>query len=189
MTGFIIDQQKLPHLFPTHKHSPIFWEKLGRAVASFGFLEEVLGRAIFAFTATRKYADNEIEQAYQTWLPQLMRALTDSLSNLVDSYGKVALDNPQVTTANINDLVEDLKKALVIRNVICHGSWQQPNANGASIPLYVDKKKGVFETPIDVAYLEQLQMHVAELACRVINTITLAGWRFPGTTGPGKPIA
>ena len=35
--------------------SPQFWEQLGRTVATYGFLEEVLGKAIFAFTATRNY--------------------------------------------------------------------------------------------------------------------------------------
>ena len=49
---FIVDLNKLPSLFPTHRHSPMFWEALGRTIATFGFLEEVLGKAIFAFTAT-----------------------------------------------------------------------------------------------------------------------------------------
>ena len=51
----IIDREKLPQLFPTHGHSPQFWEQLGRTIATYGFLEEVLGKAIFAFTATRTY--------------------------------------------------------------------------------------------------------------------------------------
>ncbi len=49
----IVDRDKLPPLFPTHRHSPQIWEQLGRTVATYGFLEEVLGKAIFAFTATR----------------------------------------------------------------------------------------------------------------------------------------
>lgn len=51
----IIDRDNLPGMFPTHRHEPEFWEHLGRAIASFGFLEEVLGKAIFAFTATRRH--------------------------------------------------------------------------------------------------------------------------------------
>jgi hypothetical protein len=35
---FGVDLKKLPPLFPTHGHSPIFWENLGRTVATFGFL-------------------------------------------------------------------------------------------------------------------------------------------------------
>jgi hypothetical protein len=51
--------------FLTHRHSPQFWEQLGRTIATCGFLEEVLGKAIFAFTATRNYSPDEIDAAYQ----------------------------------------------------------------------------------------------------------------------------
>lgn len=78
----IIDRDNLPPLFPTHRHSPEFWEHLGRTISTYGFLEEVLGKAIFAFTAGRVDGHDEIDAAYQTWFPQLERALTDQLWNL-----------------------------------------------------------------------------------------------------------
>ena len=184
----IIDRDKLPPSFPTHRHSPQFWEQLGRTIATFGFLEEVLGKAIFAFTATLKYSSDEIEAAYQAWLPQLERALTDQLWNLAESYGQAAHNNPATTTENVDELVEDVKRATVIRNVLCHGSWRTPNADGASLPLFVNRQKQVFDTAIDIAYLKQVQAHVVELACNVMDSVTHMGWRFPGGAGPGKPI-
>lgn len=184
----IIDRDRLPPLFPTHRHSPQFWEHLGRAIATYGFLEEVLGKAIFAFTATRNYRLDEIEAAYQAWQPQLERALTDQLWNLAEAYGKAARDNPATTTKNIDELVDHIKKATVIRNVLCHGSWQKPNADGASLPWFVNRQIQVFDTAIDIAYLEQVQAHVAELACSVIDSVTNMGWQFPGGAGTGKPI-
>jgi hypothetical protein len=184
----IIDRDKLPPLFPTHRHSPRFWEQLGRAIATYGFLEEVLGKAIFAFTATRNYSADEIDAAYRAWLPQLERALTDQLSNLAESYGKAARDNLATTTENIDELVADIKKATVIRNVLCHGSWRTPNADGASVPLFVNRRKQVFDAAIDIAYLEQVRAHVIGLACSVVDTVTHMGWQFPGGVGPGKPI-
>jgi hypothetical protein len=184
----IIHRDKLPPLFPTHRHSPQFWEQLGPTIATYGFLEEVLGKAIFAFTATRNYSVEEIDAAYQAWLPQLERALTDQLWNLAESYGKAARDNPATTTKNVDELVEDIKKATIIRNVLCHGSWRTPNANGASVPLFVNRQQQVFDTAIDIAYLKQAQAHVPELACNVIDTVTHMGWQFPGGAGPGKPI-
>lgn len=81
----LVDRDKLPTLFPTHLHSPQFWEQLGRTIATYGFLEEILGKAIFAFTATRKYSAEEIDAAYQAWLPQLERALTDELGKLAEA--------------------------------------------------------------------------------------------------------
>jgi hypothetical protein len=184
----IIDQGKLPPMFPTHGHSREFWEQLGRTVATFGFLEEALGKAIFAFTATRQYSTEEIDAAYQAWLPQLERALTDQLGNLAGSFGKAARDNPAITTENIGELIEDLKKATVIRNVLCHGSWRLPDENGASVPLFINREKEKFDTLIDLAYLRQVQAHVVDLICSVIDTVTHMGWQFPGGAGPGKPI-
>jgi hypothetical protein len=185
---WIINQCELPRLFPTHRHSPQFWELLGRAIATYGFLEEVLGKAIFAFTATRTYRADEIDAAYQAWLPQLEGALTDQLWNLAESYGAAARDNPATTTEDVDELVEAIKKATIIRNVLCHGSWGPPDADGASMPLFVNRQKQVFEIAIDITYLAQLQAHVAELACNVIDTVTHMGWQFPGSDGPGKPI-
>ncbi|GAC1336390.1 MAG: hypothetical protein NVSMB26_22870 [Beijerinckiaceae bacterium] len=188
MNRLIIDRDKLPPLFPTHRHSPQFWEQLGRTIATYGFLEEVLGKAIFALTATRGYSPDEIDAAYQAWLPQPERALTDQLGNLAESYGRAARDNPATTTTNVDELIEGIKKATVIRNVLCHGSWRSPNTNGASVPLFVNRQKQVFDTAIDVAYLEQVQAHVVELACSVIDSVTHMGWQFPGGAETGKPI-
>lgn len=63
----LIDRSRLPALLPTLP--PAFWEQLGRTVAAFGFLEEMLGKAIFALTGNRKYEAHEIEKAYEEWLP------------------------------------------------------------------------------------------------------------------------
>lgn len=188
MKRSIVRRDRLPPLFPTQLHSPQFWEQFGRTVATYGFLEEVLGKAIFAFTATRTYGPDEIDAAYQAWLPRLERALKDPLSNLAESYGKAARDNPATTAEIANELVEDIKKAIVIRNVLCHGSWQAPDANGASVPLFVNRQNEVSCTAIDIAFLQQVQAYVAELACCVIETVTHIGWQFPGGAGPGKPI-
>lgn len=175
-------------MFPTHGNTPQFWEQLGRAIATYGFLEEVLGKATFAFTATRRYSSEEIDAAYEAWLPQLERALTDSLWNLAESYGKAVKSNPATTTETFDELVEDIKKATALRNVLCHGSWGMPDASGASVPFHVNKQKQIFTAAIDVAYLQQVQKHVAQLACSVIDTVTHMGWQFPAGSGPGKPI-
>lgn len=175
-------------MWPTQAHEPQFWEQLGRTVATYGFLEETLRRAIFAFTATRQFSPEEAEATYQAWLPKLECALTDSLSNLAEAYGKATRDNAATTTENVGELVEQIKSAAVIRNVLCHGSWGPPNADGKSMPFFVNRQMEVFQTPIDVAFLQQVQAHVADLACSVIDTVTHMGWQFPGGTGPGKPI-
>jgi hypothetical protein len=184
----VIDTSRLPDRFPTQLHDSALWEWLGRTVATFGFLEETLGKAIFAFTATRPYSESEIDQAYADWLPKLERALTDSLAGLIDMYGKAVRDHPKRTISNIDELLTDLRSASAIRNVLCHGSWRPPDSNGASIPLFVNRQKEVFDSAIDVAFLAQLQRSAAKLACEVVSTVTHMGWQFPGSNGPGSPI-
>ena len=185
--SFVVDVDRLPPDFPTGRHDGAFWEALGRAVATFGFLEEVLGRAIFAFTATRQFSLDQIEAEYASWLPTLERALVDALGSLIDSYGRHARAH-QNAPEHLDDLLGKLREAAVWRNTICHGSWRAPDQHGRSLPFYVDRKRGVFETPVDIAMLKQLQRHVAELACAVVSTVTQMGYQFPGSNGAGKPI-
>lgn len=185
----IIDRDSLPLKWPTHRHSPEFWEQLGRTVATFGFLEEVLGKAIFAFTATRHFeTTSEAQEAYASWLPTLERALTDTLKPLADAYVRAVRENAGSSTENIDELVAAIKEASEIRNVICHGSWRTPDREGRSLPLFINKRNETFDTPIDVAFLHQVQSHVAELAATVIDTVTHMGFQFPGGAGPGKRV-
>ena len=185
---YVVDHTKLPMGYPTHKHSAEFWEALGRTIATFGFLEEILGKAIFSFTATRQFREDEIEAEFEKWLPTLEKALSDPLGGLIGSYGRAVRANSSATISNLDELLEDLHAASTIRNVLCHGSWRAPDNQGRSIPLFVDRKKQVFQDAIDVAYLLRVQRHVAQLVCAVIDTVTDMGWQFPGSRGPGNPI-
>ena len=185
---YIIDAGRLPPEFPTHRHPAEFWTALGRAVATFGFLEETLGKAIFSFTATRSYPEDEIDAAYNMWLPTLRRALSDPLGNLIDTFGKAAREHGSTTIENLNELLDDLRAASLVRNVICHGSWRVPDGAGRSTPLFVNRVGEKFEKALDVTFLDQLQRNTAGLACAVVNTVTHMGWQFPGSSGPGEPI-
>ena len=76
---YVVDVKGLPEKFPTQRHAGEFWEALGRTVATFGFLEEALGKAIFSFTATREIPEDQIQAEFEKWLPTLERALSDPL--------------------------------------------------------------------------------------------------------------
>jgi hypothetical protein len=91
-----IDVGKLVGKFPTHKHDNEFWECLGRAVATFGFLEEVLGKAIFALTNSKLYKEDEIQVAYNNWTPIVENALSGTLPSLIKSYEKALNDRPDI---------------------------------------------------------------------------------------------
>jgi hypothetical protein len=188
-SNYRVDIDKLPHHFPTQRHTPCFWESLGRAVATFGFLEEVLGKAIFSITATREYNDTEIQQAFNEWIEKLEHALIDPLGSLINTYGNSVRENAKIKIDDLDILLDMLRKASAIRNVLCHGSWGSPDADGFSVPLFVNKKREVFDAAVDLNYINQVQQHAAELACEVINTVTSNGFRFPGSNSPGIEIS
>jgi len=184
----VFSQDALPDKFPTHMHETTLWESLGRAVATFGLLEEVLAKAIFAFTATARYSEQEIEEAYSEWLSKLERSLSDPLGNLIDTYGRAVRDNQEATIEDLDELLDDLREASKIRNVLCHGSWRAPDVNGASVPFFVNRQKEPFETPMNHLSINQVQRHSVDLICSVINSVTRMGWQFPGSNGPGEVI-
>ncbi len=183
-----VDRENLPPHFPTNRHQPEFWESLGRAVATFGLLEEVLGKAIFSFTATREISPDKLEAEYSAWLPTLSRALSDPLGGLIGSYKKAVKAHHASTIVNLDVLIDDLRQAAVTRNVICHGSWRPPDAQGRSLPLFVNRDMEIFQTPIDVEFLRATQAHVVDLVCSVMDTVTRMGWQFPGSNSPGEPM-
>jgi len=186
--GYLIDFNSLPKHFPTHRHNASFWESLGRVVATFGFLEETLAKAIFSFTATKEYSEEEIDEAFSKWIPKLERTLSDPLGNLIDTYGKAVRDNPNHKIEKLESFLTDLRSASKIRNVLCHGSWRPPNSQEASVPFFINRQNEVFETAIDIAFLEQTQLHVCDLASSVMNSVTHMGWQFPGSNGPGEIV-
>lgn len=184
----VIDRGALPPTFPTQQHQPEFWEQLGRTVASFGFLEETLAKAIFALTATTEYSDEELNRVLAKWPDQLKRALSDTLYPLAEVYGKAVRDHQESALQNVDDLIEDIKKAADIRNALTHGSWRAPDATGKSDLFFFNKKTEKFDDRIDLAYLRRVQVFVVDLTCAVINSVTAMGWQFPGGAGPGEEI-
>ena len=183
-----IDRDTLPALYPTHAHPGPFWEQLGRTVGAFGFLEEVLGKAIFAFTAIRNYSEGEMENAYKAWLPKLEKALSDQLCQLAKGYGTAVKESQHSTVENIDELVQAIKDAAKVRNILCHASWRIPDEEGKSLPFFVSFNNEVCETKFDIASLRQIQSHVKELTCAVIDSVAQTGHAFPGEFGPGERI-
>jgi hypothetical protein len=186
---YAVDYRQLPPNYPTQAHPPALWEALGRTVATFGFLEEVLAKAIFAFTGMRQIPEENAETEYRKWLPTLEKALADALGSLIDAYCKAVRSHGGATIGNFDQLLDDLRTMSGIRNALCHGSWnRRPDADGRSIPFFVNRKQEKFELALNAEDLRQLQRQVLKLTCDVINSVTYMGWQFPGSTGPGHEI-
>ncbi len=192
--GYRIDQSKLPPRWPTHAHDARFWESLGRAVATFAFLEEMLKKAIYALTGTCPAPEemSDRDAALEEWGALLERTLVATLSPLIDTFAKAAKGNPEAHFTNLDEFVSDLRAAARVRNILCHGSWGKPDANGASKAFYVTGKgeeQKAFDSAVTVAWIDQVQAHARELACAVYDSVTHMDRQFPGSDGPGRPLS
>jgi len=193
LTGGRVDFDKLPAQFPTHRHSPEFWENLGRVVATYGFLEKILWQAIFCFSLTRPYDEAESDSEFIEWLGEKTeKTLTAQLRTLIKEYKRAVEkhpDTPAVIREGLDDFIAELQRAAAIRNIVCHAPWETtPDEHGVSIPFFVNREMKECTTPMGCEYLDKLQRSVAELTGEVVDTVMQMGWQFPGTTGPGEPL-
>lgn len=186
--GTIIDRESLPADYPTHAHSAQFWEELGRTVAAFGFLEEMLGKAIFALTGMKEFDPESDPDAFEEWIKRLEKALTDQLGGLIHAYEEALSENDHTKELDYSDLIKTLRDAKDIRNVLCHGSWGKPDDQGMSLPKFVNRKLAVFETPINAEFLQETRKAVVDLICDVLDSVTSLGFQFPGSDGPGQVL-
>jgi hypothetical protein len=139
-------------------------------------------------TATREYAENEIEEAIKKWLPTLEKAFTDQLGSKISQFDNSVKNHNSNAIEDHNWLIAQLKEASKLRNALCHGSWRPPDNDQKSFLLFVSNKKLVFESAVDVEFLLRTQRQVAELSCAVMNSVTHLGYQFPGSNGPGEPV-
>jgi len=176
----VFDCEFLPERFPTHRHQREFWESLGRAVATFGFLEEILGKAIYSFMGAQTCNESEIDDALEKWKPKLEGALSDPLGKLITDYEKAVKEHKDTNDYDFGTLIDELEKAAEWRNILCHGSWQLPDVEGAFVPRFVNKRLEVFDDTVSTETLDSIQRSVAILSCKVINSVMAMGWPFPG---------
>ncbi|MCY4384773.1 MAG: hypothetical protein OXE44_16685 [Nitrospinae bacterium] len=186
------DFTKLPEHWPTHRMSREFWEELGRTVATFGFLEEILGKAIFALSATRGHKQIT-DEMYERWLIKLKKALKEPLGSLIGLYEseldeEIERESEISKQIDLRKLIKDLREAKVHRDVLCHGSWRPGSSSGKAKPFFVNKKDEMFDSEYDVGDFQQIRLFVTQTICVCISTVTLKRIQFPGSNGPGQPI-
>jgi len=177
-----------PEGFPTHRHSAEFWEALGRAVATFGFLEETLAKAIFAFSRTRALPDRDHDECFDAWLPELKQTLSDTLISLIEKFEAAVRSQGKMDFNGLDAVLAHLRALASLRNVLCHGSWKSPDVDGRSLPFFLKRTGEMFDTPVDVAFLRQTQLATADAIRLIVEMVVTMGWQFPGIKSPGEPL-
>ena len=151
----VINRTKLPADYPTQTHPSEFWEALGRAVATFGFLEDVLGRAIFAVTGSKEIAEADIDAELKKWTDTLRKALEGTLGKLIVAYETALGDKTPREVGKRRAMFDALREANVIRNALCHGCWQKLGEDGKCEVRYFDQKRGRLMTRVDTEFVKE----------------------------------
>lgn len=189
----MIDREQLPKDWPTSPGEAAFWTELGRAVATFTFLEDTLARAHFALTATRRYDDFEqANAAYSQWMKQLEQSLTDSLNPLTDKIEKAFEGDNRVPPDIGASIVARLRELRVWRNALCHGTWENFATDGSAHLRHFRKGSDGPEQLQDRLTLEtisSIRAETTELTISVVDIVAAAGVRLPGSALPGFDAA
>ena len=180
--SYRVDVPHLPEYWPTHGMPAEFWEELGRIVATFGFLEEILKKAIFTLSATREHRLITLEM-YERWARNLEQTVKAPLGGLIDRYEKELKDDE--SSRSLIDALRDVKEH---RDIVCHGSWWPGSDGKKAKPFFVNRRSEIFDSEYGVDDLREIRCLVKEIICLCVNSITSKGIQFPGSNGPGKPV-
>ncbi len=190
--GQQIKYDSVPAQFPTHCHPASLWQSLGRLVATFGWLEETLWNAIYAYSLIPLVNDAEArKQKLAEIAEKLEKAQSDTLRSLIKKYEEAVRAYPKAEEIHegFDSEIRRLRNATQYRNIFCHGVWlEPPDDRGKATILYNDRSRGEVTMDVDCRFLDTLQRDVAMAICDVRNTVTFLGWKFPDWSGPGKSV-
>lgn len=186
--ALVVDRANLPDDWPTNRGSSGLWEELGRTVATFSHLEDMLARAYFGLTGTRKF-DNleEAEAAFPQWEKKLKETLSDTLGSLTSKLREEFGNDERVPDDCARDILARLDELRIWRNALCHGAWQSFAEDGSTRLRYFRKTTGgpeALEDRLTLETVSSIRAATVELTVDVVDLLTAAGVPFPGTALP-----
>ncbi|MFD2441568.1 hypothetical protein ACFSS8_18385 [Paracoccus kondratievae] len=122
-----------------------FSAALGQCVASFGWLEEIIKRTIYALDRAR-LADDLTEEELQTWLSRMSNLADDSMGTLIEQLDAAMRRHPGLRDRN--RITDHLGEIRLHRNLLCHASWRPTEERGAGIPPLSTQRAMCNATPL-----------------------------------------
>ncbi|WP_347266776.1 hypothetical protein [Paracoccus sp. (in: a-proteobacteria)] len=149
-----------------------FAQALGQAVASFGWLEEIIKRTIYALDRAR-LAEDLTHEELQTWLTHMENIADDSMGTLIEQLDAAMRRHPGLRERNrITDRLNEIKQQ---RNLLCHASWRPTEEKGRWHPAFVNTRGEVFDHSFAVEDLEAAREATIEIGRRVLRVMRATG--------------
>lgn len=148
-----------------HRLPDGFAASLGQAVAGFGWLEEVMKRAIYALDRAR-LADDLSEAELQSWLRRMGDIADNSMGTLIEQLDAALRRHAGIRGRDaLTDALTDLKQQ---RNLLCHASWRPTARSGRWHPAFVNTRGEVFPDDMSEADLTRILDETLRLGQRIV---------------------
>ena len=159
---------QIPPDWPTHKGSEALWEELGRTVATFGMLEDVLARAYFHVTGQQQPIEGvDPKEQLEAWAADLIGRLPETLKPLADRMKAAWKTLDGELTERRAAVAHEIKKLADERNRLCHGAWITFDEPDRGTVRYFPRNFDVGEIFLETRSVEDL----AEIRRRVTALI------------------
>lgn len=145
---------------------------LGQCVASFGWLEEIIKRTIYALDRAR-LADDLTEEELQAWLARIGGIADDSMGTLIEQLDAAMRRHPGLRDRN--KITDRLGEIRLERNLLCHASWRPTERKTHWHPAFVSSRGEVQRQPLSVEDLERIREATVEVGARVLRVMRATG--------------
>ena len=149
-----------------------FAAALGQAVASFGWLEEVIKRTLYSLDRARLAKDLTTAELGR-WLQHMDDIADDSMGTLVEQLDGALRRHPGIHDRDqIND---DLLAIKHLRNLLCHASWSPTADKARWHPAFVTIKGETFPADFSAEDLIALRIQTQKTGQRIIAIMRATG--------------
>lgn len=145
--------------------------EIGVAVASFGHLEDMLKRAIFALDRRRLPASIH-DSDFRSWLRRMDHVAADSLGTLIERLDRTLAREGRADP----ELIAQLDEVKSWRNLLCHANWQPQGT--AWQPVFANTKGEVFDAVLDapdIRAIREMSLDSARRVGRIIEALDDGG--------------
>ena len=118
----------------------------------------------------------------------LKESLTDSLHSLTEKLKKAFHDDNRVPDEIAGTCLARLDEVRVWRNALCHGAWQGFREDGSVGLRHFrrgDDGPERLEDRLNLETLSSIRAATVDLTADLVDILSAAGVRFPGTALPG----